>query len=144
VWALAAGAHGRVLRPPRLRAVAQRWVDELRIRGTVDTPAAQLSGGNQQKVVLAKWLQLGPSLFLLDDPTRGVDVGARNELHELVRRLAADGCSVLICSTDMLELAELCHRVILMRRGRVVRDAASDEMTEAGLLRALNSLPVGA
>jgi ABC-type sugar transport system ATPase subunit len=144
VWALAGNSHSAVLRPARLRAMAQRWVDELHIRGTVDTPAAQLSGGNQQKVVLAKWLQLDPSLFLLDDPTRGVDVGARNEMHELVRRLAAAGCSVLICSTDMLELAELCDRVILMRHGHVVRDANDDEMTEAGLLRALNSLPIGA
>jgi ABC-type sugar transport system ATPase subunit len=144
VWALAGRTHGAVLRPARLRSVAQRWVDELHIRGSVDTPAAQLSGGNQQKVVLAKWLQLEPSLFLLDDPTRGVDVGARNELHDLVRRLAVAGCSVLICSTDMLELAELCDRVILMRRGRVVRDAADTEMTEVGLLRALNSLPVEA
>jgi ABC-type sugar transport system ATPase subunit len=65
-------------------------------------------------------------------------------MHELVRRLAAAGCSVLICSTDMLELAELCHRVILMRHGRVVRDASDEEMSEAGLLRALNSLPIGA
>jgi ABC-type sugar transport system ATPase subunit len=65
-------------------------------------------------------------------------------MHELVRRLALSGCSVLICSTDMLELAELCDRVILMRHGHVVRDASHDEMTEAGLLRALNSLPIGA
>jgi ABC-type sugar transport system ATPase subunit len=144
VWALAGSSHGAVLRPARLRAMAQRWVDELHIRGTVETPAAQLSGGNQQKVVLAKWLQLDPSLFLLDDPTRGVDVRARNEMHELVRRLAMAGCSVLICSTDMLELAELCDRVVLMRHGHVVRDADHDEMTEAGLLRALNSLPIGA
>jgi ABC-type sugar transport system ATPase subunit len=144
VWALAGSSHGAVLRPARLRAIAQRWVDELHIRGTVETPAAQLSGGNQQKVVLAKWLQLNPSLFLLDDPTRGVDVRARNELHELVRRLAMSGCSVLICSTDMLELAEVCDRVILMRHGHVVRDASHDEMTEAGLLRALNSLPIDA
>jgi ABC-type sugar transport system ATPase subunit len=144
VWALARRGNGAVLHPARLRAIAQRWVDELHIRGTVDTPTAQLSGGNQQKVVLAKWLQLDPSLFLLDDPTRGVDVGARNEMHELVRRLAVAGCTVLICSTDMLELAELCDRVILMRHGHVVRDATDDEMTEAGLLRALNSLPIGA
>jgi ABC-type sugar transport system ATPase subunit len=144
VWALAATNHGVVLRPSRLRAMAQRWVDELRIRGTIDTPTAQLSGGNQQKVVLAKWLQLEPSLFLLDDPTRGVDVGARNEMHDLVRRLAVSGCTVLICSTDMLELAELCDRVVLMRHGHAVRDAGRDEMTEAGLLRALNSLPIGA
>ncbi|MBM6403090.1 sugar ABC transporter ATP-binding protein [Phycicoccus sp. CSK15P-2] len=106
----------------------------------MDTTVSSLSGGNQQKVVLAKWLQLEPTLFLLDDPTRGVDVGARAELHAIVRRLAAGGSSVVVCSTDMLELAELCDRVLLMRSGPIVREAEAGEMSEAGLLAALNSL----
>ncbi|MEQ6902573.1 sugar ABC transporter ATP-binding protein [Nocardioides sp. YIM 152588] len=142
--ALTNGQGPAVLRTQRLRDTAQRWVEELHINGYVDTRVSALSGGNQQKVVLAKWLQLEPSLFLLDDPTRGVDVGARAELHAIVRRLAGRGCAVLICSTDMLELAELCDRVLLMRGGRVVREAEEAEMSEAGLVAALNTLPASA
>jgi ABC-type sugar transport system ATPase subunit len=140
VTALAAPGSRRVLRPAALRAVAQEWVDELRIRCRVDDPAGRLSGGNQQKVVFAKWLATDPRLLLLDDPTRGVDVGAKREMHTLVRRLAGQGRGVLVCSTDLAELVELCDRVLLMRRGRVAREAAPAELSEAGLLAALSSL----
>jgi len=151
VWENATAAHalnnGRgspILNPRSLREIARSWVQKLGIKGDVDTRVAQLSGGNQQKVVLAKWLQLEPTLFLLDDPTRGVDVGARAEMHANMRRLAEGGCALLICSTDMLELAEVCDRVLIMRRGKIIRAAEKDEMTESGLVAALNSIPVSA
>jgi ABC-type sugar transport system ATPase subunit len=115
-------------------------VDELRIRCSVDDPVGRLSGGNQQKVVLATWLATDPRLLLLDDPTRGVDVGAKREMHALIRRLAAQGRGVLVTSTDLAELAGLCDGVLLMHQGRVAREAAPDELSEAGLLAALGSL----
>ena len=137
VTALAGRRSPRLLRPAALRAVAQHWVDELRIRCQVDDPAGRLSGGNQQKLVFAKWLATDPRLLLLDDPTRGVDVGAKREMHTLIRRLAGQGRGVLLCSTDLAELAELCDRVLIMHRGRVTAEAASDQQSESGLLAAL-------
>jgi len=139
VTALAGRRSPRLLRPAALRAVAQRWVDELRIRCHVDDPAGKLSGGNQQKLVFAKWLATDPRLLLLDDPTRGVDVGAKREMHVLIRELAGQARGVLLCSTDLAELAELCDRVLIMHRGRVTREAAPDQRSESGLLAALGS-----
>lgn len=140
VTALAAKPSGWRLRRPALRAVAQRWVDDLRIRCEIDDQGSALSGGNQQKVVFAKWLAVDPGLLLLDDPTRGVDVGAKREMHALIRGLVAQGRSVLICSTDLAELAELCDRVVLLRRGRVVHEAVHGRMSEGELLEAMNSV----
>ena len=97
-----------------------------------------LSGGNQQKAVFAKWLTAEPSLVLLNDPTRGVDVGAKAEMHTIVRRLAADGKVVLICSTDLAELATVCDRVLVMQRGRVRGELSGDELSEQELLREIN------
>ena len=129
---------GRLLHRSALRAVAQRWVDELRIRGRIDAPVATLSGGNQQKVVFAKWLAGEPELLLLDDPTRGVDVGAKREMHALIAGAAARGCGVLICSTDLAELAELGDRVVVLRRGRVIATVAGAELSETTLLNLMN------
>jgi ABC-type sugar transport system ATPase subunit len=129
---------GRILRRSALRAAAQYWVDELRIRGRIDAPVGTLSGGNQQKVVFAKWLAGEPELLLLDDPTRGVDVGAKREMHALITGAAAGGCGVLICSTDLAELAELCDRVVVLRRGRVIATVTGAELSETGLLNLMN------
>jgi len=94
-----------------------------------DTPTApilSLSGGNQQKVVFAKWLQADPSLVLLDDPTRGVDVAAKADIYHLVRSLAAEGLAVLVASSELPELAGWCDRLVVLRDGRVVVDVAPD------------------
>ena len=97
-----------------------------------------LSGGNQQKAVFGKWLTAEPSLVLLNDPTRGVDVGAKAEMHAIVRRLAAAGKVVLICSTDLAELAAVCDRVLVLQRGRIRGELAGDDLAEHELLRAIN------
>ena len=81
----------------------------------------QLSGGNQQKVVLARWLAASPRILLLNDPGRGIDVGAKREVHEAIRRLAASGMSILTWSSEAEETLELCDRVLVMRKGRLIK-----------------------
>ena len=101
-------------------ARAQRQIDNLKIKARSPwTLANQLSGGNQQKVVIGKWLEIGPKVFLLDDPTRGVDVGAKREIYGLIRRMSADGGIVLFSSTERPELVGLCDRIIVFYQGRV-------------------------
>ena len=102
--------------------IARTRIDELRIRGRADSPVATLSGGNQQKVVLGKWLHRPPRLLLLDEPTRGVDVGAREEIYALVAALCRRGVAVLMASSDLPELQRLADRIIVLRRGRVVTE----------------------
>jgi len=128
------------VRAGALRARAREHVRSLRIRAeSVDQPAGSLSGGNQQKVVFAKWLDAQPSVFLLDDPTRGVDVGAKDEMHALIRSTAAAGAPVLICSTDIDELAGLCDRVVVFNRGRVSADLSGDALETHSVLEAMNT-----
>ncbi len=83
----------------------------------LDVPVTQLSGGNQQKVILGRWLLARPRLLLLDEPTRGIDVGARAEIYELIRALVEQGMGVLLASSDLPEVLGLCHRVIVLREG---------------------------
>jgi ABC-type sugar transport system ATPase subunit len=132
-------ADGVLVRAGEMRRRARAQVDSLRIRSrTVDQPAGSLSGGNQQKVVFAKWLDAQPSVVLLDDPTRGVDVGAKAEMHALIRSTAAAGAPVLICSTDVDELASLCDRVVVLVRGRGVAEFTGEALNTHAILEAMN------
>lgn len=96
-------------------------------------PLSSLSGGNQQKVVLARWLRRDPSLLLLDEPTQGVDVGAKFEIWELIRRQVERGMGVLVASSDFEELAAACDRVLVVREGRVVAEVSGAELTDSNL-----------
>lgn len=102
--------------------VAQKRIDELSIRGAASAEVATLSGGNQQKVVIGKWLEDPPKVLLLDEPTRGVDVGAREEIYGLVEKLTAKGAAVLLASSDLPEVLRLAHRIVVLRQGRVVAE----------------------
>ena len=97
-------------------------------------PVRTLSGGNQQKVVLARWLLQGCDVLLLDEPTRGVDVGARTEIYALIRRLADSGVAVVLVSSEVPEVLGLADRVLVVREGRVVRTAPSADLDESRVL----------
>ncbi|TDV53833.1 sugar ABC transporter ATP-binding protein [Actinophytocola oryzae] len=132
------GRYGPVPGRRRLVAAAEQLVRRLRIRAdSVHSPVGRLSGGNQQKVVFAKWLAAEPDVVLLDDPTRGVDVGAKADMHEIVRELAAAGRVVLISSTDPDELVELCDRVAVFHRGRLCVELTGRDLTQETLLHAM-------
>jgi len=115
-------------------------VERLRVRtASLDARTGSLSGGNQQKVVFAKWLNAEPTVMLLDDPTRGVDVGANAEMHALVRSAAEAGAIVLLASTDLDELEHICDRVLVFYRGRIAAELSGDEARVHTLLEAMNT-----
>ncbi|MEM6567858.1 MAG: sugar ABC transporter ATP-binding protein [Planctomycetota bacterium] len=115
--------------------VAERQVEDLGVRTAgIEQVVATLSGGNQQKVVMGRWLASEPRLLLLDEPTRGVDVGAREELYVLLERLAADGLGVLFASSDLEELLRLADRIVVLHDGCVAGELARDEATEEGVM----------
>ena len=110
-------------------------VSRLQIKvGSLTDPASSLSGGNQQKVVLAKWLMTEPAILMLNDPTRGIDVGTKQELYQLLRRLSDAGTSILFYSTDYDELIGCCDRVLILYQGRVARELVGDEITETNIV----------
>jgi len=113
----------------------QRLIEELAVRtSSTETPVRHLSGGNQQKVALAKWLSRTSSLYLLDEPTVGVDIGAKAEIYRLLDRLARDGAGVLLFSSDLIELLGVTDRVLVMARGRIVRELVSSEADSQDVL----------
>jgi ABC-type sugar transport system ATPase subunit len=122
-----------------LRRKASAIAQRLEIKApSLRVPVSALSGGNQQKVVFGKWMQSRPNIVLLNDPTRGVDVGAKAELYEAIRRLADDGAIILFVSSDLLEYRLVCDRAIVLYQGRVVGELAKKRLTEHTLLEAIN------
>jgi ABC-type sugar transport system ATPase subunit len=114
----------------RERARTGELARELAIKAaSVDAPVATLSGGNQQKVLFAKWLVRPPRVLIADEPTRGVDVGAKRQIHDLIAALAEQGMAVLLISSELEEVLGLAHRVLVMRRGRIVAEYDSEEAT---------------
>jgi ribose transport system ATP-binding protein len=107
----------------------------------IDVPVGTLSGGNQQKVVIAKWLLTDANLFLLNDPTRGIDVGTKQEIYKLLRKLADLGKGVLLYSTDYAELIGCCDRVVMLYEGRIVRELGGNALTEQKILTAAFNVP---
>jgi ABC-type sugar transport system ATPase subunit len=110
--------------------LAARRIAELRIRGAATAEVATLSGGNQQKVVIGKWLENPPVVLLLDEPTRGVDVGAREEIYGLLAELGRKGTAILLASSDLPEVLRLAHRILVLRHGRIVAELDGRTSTE--------------
>jgi ribose transport system ATP-binding protein len=117
------------------RAAAREQIQVLELRpDDPDRAAGALSGGNQQKILLARWLVHGTKVLLLDEPTRGVDVGARSEIDALIRRLAAAGTAVVIVSSEIEEVLGLADRVLVIGEGRVLASVPATELDEHGVL----------
>jgi ribose transport system ATP-binding protein len=127
--------HGFIDEGAELR-VAEDFRERLSIKvRRLDRPVGELSGGNQQKVVLAKWLGLKPRLIILDEPTRGIDVGAKAEVYRLMRTLAAEGAAILMISSDMEEVIGVSTRVAVMRRGVIAGVLERENVSEEAVLR---------
>jgi ribose transport system ATP-binding protein len=134
--ALAGGRERWLIDQTAEQRAAGELMGELRIKAAgPEQPVEHLSGGNQQKAVIAKWLYAGARIFLLDEPTRGIDVRSKAEIYDLLRRLAGRGAAVLLASSELDELLRLCDRIVVMHRGRIAGDLARHEATEEGIMR---------
>jgi ABC-type sugar transport system ATPase subunit len=122
------------------RALATRLIHDFAIRPPVaDAQIQHLSGGNQQKVVLARWLAHSPKVVVLDEPTRGVDVGAKAEIYALIEQLSQTGVAVLLASSDLPEVLGTCDRILVLREGRLAAEMDRAAATEETIMRAATS-----
>jgi L-arabinose transport system ATP-binding protein len=126
---------GFVIDKRRERENARRYVEQLSVKtSSLAEPVRNLSGGNQQKVVLGRWLAGRVKVMLLDEPTRGIDVGAKSEIYSLIYDLAREGVGVVVCSSELQELLGICDRIVVMRQGRIVASLAREEATPEAVL----------
>jgi rhamnose transport system ATP-binding protein len=131
-----------IVRRAEERATAETFRQRLSIRApSVDTPASSLSGGNQQKVVISKWLETNPKVMILDEPTRGIDVGAKVEVHQLIDDLAARGMAIILISSDLPEVLAMSDRILVMREGRQMAIFDHDEASQERVLAAAMGQP---
>ncbi len=145
ITSLRARSRAGLLSGARERAAAQSMVEALAIKiGELGDPVSSLSGGNAQKVVFGKWLLTEPVVVLLDDPTKGVDVGAKAEIYRIIRRLADAGATVIINSSEDRELVTVCDRVLVMFEGAIHAELVGDEITEERLVQAALRIGEGA
>ena len=120
----------------RKEEVAEKYVQVLSIKTpSVSTPVSSLSGGNQQKVVLGKWLSTRPRVLILDEPTRGVDVGAKSEIYGIINQLAKDGIAIIMVSSDLPEIINMCDSVCVVRNGRIVTRLPKEKMTQENIIK---------
>jgi ribose transport system ATP-binding protein len=131
-----------ILRPALERRLVQSFIDRLRVKtSSLNQRVINLSGGNQQKVVVSKWLAVGPKVLLLDEPTRGIDVGAKFEIYSIIAKLAEEGRCIVLVSSELPEILALADRILVMAEGRVTAEISREEATEENVLRA--ALPRG-
>lgn len=124
----------------KMKSTIEHWVGDLKIKtASVENSAQTLSGGNQQRVVLAKWLATKPKVLILNGPTVGVDIGSKNDIHDILRKLADDGMAIVIISDDIPEVLYNCNRVLIMRKGRFVGEFGGRTLTEDTLAEKLTS-----
>src|SRR6185295_14404167 len=132
---LASYTHSGILSENEMQQVSEKYVDQLRIATPgIDREVRYLSGGNQQKVLLAKWLTREPRILIVDEPTRGVDVGSKAEIYRLLRDLASRGMAVLVVSSDLPEVLALAHRIVVMSERQVVGQLDAAKATEIAIL----------
>jgi ABC-type sugar transport system ATPase subunit len=132
---------GVLLDRAREKTVATDYFSRLKVKAaSLDAPVNSLSGGNQQKVVLAKWLARGGRLLIVDEPTRGVDVGAKAAIHALIDDLARQGLAVILISSELPEVINLSTRILVMREGRIAGELARSEATQDSVLRLMTGV----
>jgi rhamnose transport system ATP-binding protein len=128
---------GGILRPRRERRLTRSFMERLRIKATSPTQVVRsLSGGNQQKVVLSKWLAVQPRILILDEPTHGVDVGTKADVHRTISNLAAQGLGILLISSELPEILGMADRVLVIREGRLVGELSREDATQESIVQA--------
>ena len=115
-----------------------KYIELLQIKtASRETPIKQLSGGNQQKVILGRWLLTNPDFLILDEPTRGIDIGTKTEIQKLVLKLASEGMSVMFISSEIEEMIRTCSRMIVLRDGRKVGELEENELSQMSIMKAI-------
>lgn len=128
-----------LLSKKRVKDAGNKWISDLHIKTDNSlNPVTSLSGGNQQRVVLAKWFALDPRLMILNGPTVGVDIGSKREILEIIRDRAQSGMAFLVVSDDIPELMQICHRVLIIKNGKLEREFNEAQMTEDALYKELS------
>jgi ABC-type sugar transport system ATPase subunit len=123
------------------RGSARRLVERHQVvAADVALPIVSLSGGNQQKTIFARYLSRSPTVLLLDEPTRGIDIAAKAAIYDLLRESAADGMAVLVASSELEELIQLCHRVLVMFEGEIVASLSGEQLTEDRIAQAATGM----
>lgn len=141
---LASFARGPWLSRQKELSICNSMVERLRIKtDSPDTPLSGLSGGNQQKVVIAKWLGLNPQIVILDEPTKGIDVGAKQAVYQLIAEMVDEGLAVILVSSELPEVMNLAHRVVVMRRGRQVAEFARGQADAEAIVAAASGMESG-
>ncbi len=131
------GKQGSLINYRKERQISEKWIKLLKIKTPgIFTRAESLSGGNQQKVVLAKWLETDPKIIILNDPTRGIDVGAKSEIYRLLNELTEQGVSIIMITSEMPELLSMSDRILVMHEGRQQKLFDQDEITQIGIVSA--------
>jgi ribose transport system ATP-binding protein len=122
-------------------AIYDQYRDRLEIKApSWRTTVGNLSGGNQQKIVIGKWLSMRPEVLIVDEPTRGIDVGSKSEIHNLLRELAKQGYAVIVISSEMPEVLHVSDRIVAMHHGRITREFTAEEVTEDSLIQAISGM----
>jgi len=133
-------SQASVMMPSKQRVLAHEYVQRLSISASsIEQEVRRLSGGNQQKVLVAKWLAIQPHILIVDEPTRGIDVGAKKEIHHLLRELAQNGVGVIIISSELSEILGMSDRVLVMREGAIVAEYSGEDATEENIIRSASS-----
>lgn len=129
-------AYGMPLNHKRIREDTQKYIDQIRVKTpSMETPIQNLSGGNQQKVLIGRWLLTDPDVLIVDEPTRGIDVGAKAEIHEQLSQLARQGKAIIVVSSEMPEVMGVADRIVVMHEGAVTGVVSRDEMTQELIMR---------
>jgi len=135
---LDAVSNGVAIDEPRETSVANRYRDQLNIKcSSILQKAVNLSGGNQQKVVLSKWLFANPEILILDEPTRGIDVGAKYEIYTIINRLASEGKAIILISSELPEILGVCDRIYVMSEGKIVGEMPASEASQESIMRCI-------